>query len=173
MTSLDPNRFVVGPQDGPEYSFGKAKSVRMIATSDQTGGHYSMVEHPVAPHFVGAPYHTHHGEDQYSYVLYGDIQVLIGEEVRDVPAGGFIFKPRGIPHAFWNPADEPAAVLELVSPGGFEQYFVELADMFESGRVTDRAAFAELTGRYQLEVDTTSFTWLPERYGLQTDDPRT
>jgi mannose-6-phosphate isomerase-like protein (cupin superfamily) len=170
--TVDLSRVVVGPDDGKVVHFGRAKSVRFIVTGEQTGGHYSIVEHPVAPGFVGAPYHTHHGEDQYSYVLYGSIQVLLGDEVVDVPTGGFVYKPRGLGHAFWNPGPEPAAVLELVAPGGFEMYFAELAELFESGRVADPEVFGALTAKYNLELDVSSFKWLPERFGLVTDDPR-
>ena len=81
-------KVVVGPNEGRTIHFGKAKSVRFILTSDQTGGHYSIVEHPVAPGYIGAPYHTHHGEDQHSYVLYGRIKVLLGDDVVNVPTGG-------------------------------------------------------------------------------------
>ena len=167
---VDLSKVVVGPDQGKTIHFGQAKSVRFLVTGDQTNGHYSIVEHPVAPGFVGAPYHTHHGEDQYSYVLYGMIQVLLGDEVVDVPTGGF--KPRGLGHAFWNPGPEPAAVLELVAPGGFEMYFAELGELFESGRVTDPEVFQALTAKYNLELDVSSFSWLPERFGLVTDDPR-
>ncbi len=172
LGEFDPRSLVVGPEEGTTVHFGQAKSVRFIITGEQTGGHYSIVEHPVAPGFVGSPYHTHHGEDQYSYVLEGSVNVLIGDDVVEVPTGGFILKPRGIAHAFWNPGPEPAAVLELVAPGGFEQYFLELADLFESGGVSNPTAFQALTARYNLEVDVSSFVWLPERFGLVTDDPR-
>lgn len=172
MSPIDLSKVVVGPDDGKVVHLGQAKSVRFIVTGDQTNGHYSIVEHPVAPGFVGSPYHTHHGEDQYSYVLYGKIQVLLGDKVVDVPTGGFVFKPRGLAHAFWNPEPEPAAVLEMVAPGGFERYFAELGELFESGRVRDREVFTALTTRYNLEVDVTSFKWLAEKYDLVTDDPR-
>ena len=174
LSPLDASKLkmVVGPDEGTVIHLGAAKSVRYILTPRNSNGHYSIVEHPVAPGFVGAPYHTHSREDQYSYVLFGRVRFLLGEEVVDVPTGGFIFKPRGIPHAFWNPGPEPASVLEMVAPGGFEQYFFELGELFESGRVTDPAVFGALTAKYGLDIDVTSFRWLAERFGLVTDDPR-
>ncbi len=39
----------------------------------------------------------------------------------------YIVKPRGIPHAFWNPGPEPARLLEIIAPAGFERYFMQLA----------------------------------------------
>jgi hypothetical protein len=43
-----------------------------------------------------------------------------------VDEGGFLFKPRGIVHAMWNPTDVEAVVLEFISPGGFERFFEEI-----------------------------------------------
>ena len=37
------------------------------------------------------------------------------------------FKPRGVPHAFWNPGSAPALALEITSPGGFETYYNDMA----------------------------------------------
>jgi hypothetical protein len=47
--------------------------------------------------------------------------------VAEAEAGASMAKPRGIPHAMWNVGAEPARVLELLSPGGLEDYFEELA----------------------------------------------
>ena len=37
--------------------------------------------------------------------------------------GDLVFKPRGEWHTFWNATDEPARVLEMISPGGLEEGF--------------------------------------------------
>ena len=34
-----------------------------------------------------------------------------------------MLKPRGQWHTFWNAEDEPARLLELISPGGLEHLF--------------------------------------------------
>ena len=91
-----------------------------------SGEGFSLVEHPIAPRTLGAPMHVHEHEDEYSYVLEGEVGVQIGDEVRYARAGDLVVKPRGIPHAFWNRTDEPARLLEIISPGGFERYFAEL-----------------------------------------------
>jgi quercetin dioxygenase-like cupin family protein len=51
-------------------------------------------------------------------VLEGEIGVQIGEEVRVACPGDLVFKPRGVPHAFWNAGDTPARALEIISPAG-------------------------------------------------------
>jgi len=42
--------------------------------------------------------------------------VQIGDEVIEAGPGDLVLKPRGVRHAFWNPGDEPARVLEIISP---------------------------------------------------------
>jgi len=60
---------------------------------------------------------------------------LLGDEVVYGHTGDLIFKPRGQWHAFWNAGDEPARILEIISPVGFERYFEELLDL-RSSRLT-------------------------------------
>jgi quercetin dioxygenase-like cupin family protein len=132
---------------------------------EQTGGAFSVVEHPIDPRGL-APPHRHENEDELSYVIEGVIGARQGDEEVQVEAGGYLMKPRGILHSFWNPTDEPARILEIISPGGFEHYFKDLGEYFASGQEPDPGKIAEIAGRYDLTFD---FTWLPEivqRYGL-------
>jgi hypothetical protein len=110
--------------------------------------------------------HTHRTEDEYSYVLEGTIGVEIGGETLEASAGDLVEKPRGIPHAFWNPADEPARLLELIVPGGFERYFTELDAILARSGPPDLEALAELAARYDLEVDPGSIPRLAAAHGL-------
>ncbi|MFL5887487.1 MAG: cupin domain-containing protein, partial [Solirubrobacteraceae bacterium] len=75
-------------------------------------------------------------------------------------------KPRDQWHTFWNAGDEPARLLEIISPAGFEHFFEELVDL---GGVTqaDPQALAELCVRYALEMDTDSVPGLLERFDLR------
>jgi len=73
--------------------------------------------------------------------------------------------PRCPPH-FWNAGDEPARLLELISPAGFENYFRELAPLLAApGR--DEAAIAEVVARYQLDIDFATIPTLAERHTLR------
>jgi Cupin domain len=54
---------------------------------------------------------------------------LLGGEVVEAGPGDLVFKPRNQWHTFWNAADEPCRILELISPAGFERFFQELVDM--------------------------------------------
>ena len=81
----------------------------------QTGETFALVEHPIEPRILAAPMHTHQHEDEYTYVLESEVRVAY--------PGDFVFKPRRVPHAFWNVGDVPARALEIISPAGFERYF--------------------------------------------------
>jgi quercetin dioxygenase-like cupin family protein len=108
---------VLGPQEGETVNL-LALGVRFMVDGETTGGAFSLVEHPLPPRALGAPVHTHANEDEYSHVLEGRIGVQLGDEVLEAGPGDLVFKPRGVPHAFWNAGDEPARLLELISPAG-------------------------------------------------------
>ena len=75
-------------------------------------------------------------------------------------------KPRGIPHAFWNASDEETRLLELISPGGFEQYFAEMAPLLNAPGERDVAAIVVVQQRYGLTMDLDSIPELSARFGL-------
>ena len=84
------------------------------------------MEHTIPPRALAAPVHLHENEDEYSFVLSGRVGFQIGDEVAEAGPGELVAKPRGVPHAFWNPGDEEARLLELISPPEFASYFEEL-----------------------------------------------
>ena len=140
--------------------------VRFMVGGAESGGGFSLVEHPLAPRALASPLHRHTNEDEYSYVLSGRVGAQLGDEVVYGEAGDLIAKPRGQWHAFWNAGDEPASVLEIISPGGFEQYFADLAEVVGGGGEPDPARIAEVAARYDLELDPASIPVLCERHGL-------
>ncbi len=156
---------ILGPDDG-ELVHVFSLGVRFMIRAEATGGRFSLVEHPLAPRGLGAPVHTHAREDEYSYVTEGRIGLMIGDEVLEANVGDLVFKPRGIPHTFWNATDEPARLLEIISPAGFEQYFRELA-LIVAADPPDEAAGARLAERYGLDMDRSSIPMLVQRFGLR------
>lgn len=140
---------------------------RFVRRSEQTGGKFALVEHTLAPHSLAAPTHTHRNEDEYSFVLSGRVGGHVGEEFLDLGPGELLVKPRGVPHAFWNAGDEAARVLELITPGGFERYFAELAPLLNAEGGPDLPAIAATCERYELAMEFESIGPLAERFGLQ------
>src|SRR4051794_18774247 len=138
---------VLSPTDGEFVQMGPL-GVRYMAR----GEGFSLVEHPIAPRALAAPMHVHEREDEYTYVVEGRVGVQVGEEVRVAGPGDLVFKPRGVWHAFWNAGDEPARALEIISPGGFERYFAECAELLDANE-PDFAALAALQARYAPTMD--------------------
>src|SRR5436190_2858342 len=160
---------VLGPNDGRAGFLGSI-GVRFMIDGAETDQGFSLVEHPMPPRALGAPLHRHTREDEYSYVLEGRVGALLGDEVLVGGPGDLIFKPRNQWHTFWNDGDEPARILEIISPAGFEGYFAELVDLGGAGQAPPEA-LAELCGRYQLEMDPESVPGLLERFGLRLGEP--
>ena len=160
------SNIVLGPHDGETVELG-GLGVRFMVGSEAAGGGFALVEHPIAPRTLAAPLHSHRHEDEYTYVLEGEVGVQVGDEIRYATAGDLVFKPRGVPHAFWNRRDEPARALELISPGGFERYFAELAPLLPPHRPEpDLAGIGALQERYGLDMDFESMGPIAEREGL-------
>src|ERR687895_2273305 len=118
---------ILGPNDGKALDFGSF-GVRFMVWVEESGGGFSLVEHPIPPRTLVAPLHRHANEDEYSYVLEGRMGAQLGDEVVHAQKGDFVFKPREQWHTFWNAGDEPLRILEIISPGGFEHVFKEMAE---------------------------------------------
>src|SRR6184192_4354900 len=151
---------VVGPADGRAGFLGSI-GVRFMIDGSESGGGFSLVEHPMSAHALAAPLHRHTREDEYSYVLEGRVGALLGDDVVTGEPGDLIFKPRGQWHTFWNAGDKPARLLEIISPAGFERFFAELVELGGVGSAPPEDV-AELCGLYELEMDPESVPGLLE-----------
>jgi len=156
---------VLGPNDGKAGMLGSI-GVRFMIGGGDTDETFSLVEHPMPPRALAAPLHRHNREDEYSFVLEGKLGALLGDEVVYGEPGDLVFKPRHQWHTFWNAGDEPARILEIISPAGFERYFEELVDMLADGPL-DPEKIGPLAARYELEVDPESIPGLCERFDVR------
>lgn len=156
----------LGATDGDRADF-PALGTRYVLRGEATGGRFALIEHQIPPRGLAAPTHTHQHEDEYSFVLSGRVGVQVGDDVTEAGPDDFVAKPRGVPHAFWNPGDEPATLLELISPAGFERYFEELAPLLRGDGPPDIEALAAVRDRYGLTMDMDSIGPLVERHGLR------
>ena len=155
---------VIGPQDGRSGMLGSI-GVRFMVDGEDSGGGFSLVEHPMPPRKLAAPLHRHTREDEYSFVLDGRMGALLGDDVVEAGPGDLVFKPRGQWHTFWNAGEEPCRILEIISPAGFEHYFAEVIDALDGGP-PDPDAIGPIADRYGLELDMESIPGLLGRFGL-------
>ena len=156
---------LVGPRDGKAGFLGTI-GVRFMIDGAEAGERFSLVEHPMSARALAAPLHRHTREDEYSYVLEGHVGALLGDEVLVGSPGDLIFKPRDQWHTFWNAGDEPARILEIISPAGFEGYFHGVVAQFESGGLPEPGELETIAADYGLEVDLASIPRLMQEHGL-------
>ena len=135
------NRELILPGQGDRVTLPGGVGVVFKVPGSLTSGRLAIVEHPVPVDALVVP-HSHTKEDELSYVLEGEIGVMIGDREFIAPTGSYVFKPRGIPHSFWNNGTTPARLIELIFPSGLEDGFREMAtltiDMAMAGQDTNR-----------------------------------
>ena len=153
---------ILVPHDGPAGRLGSI-GVRFMIDGEESGGGFSLVEHPMPPRALAAPLHRHHREDEYMYVLYGRIGAVVGDDEVVGEPGDLVFKPRDQWHTFWNAGDGPAAVLELISPAGLEQFFRWLDGLPEPPTPQQLAGMAT---PYDCDADPEGTRRIIERHGL-------
>jgi mannose-6-phosphate isomerase-like protein (cupin superfamily) len=161
-------RRVIAPGEGESVSLGALGVVHKISGRD-TGGSFSVVEHPMEPGTLGALPHTHANEDEYSFVLEGEVGVLIGEDEYRATPGTYVLKPRGVLHTFWNPGPHPARILEIISPAGFEGYFDEMSEVLSAaaGEPPDFGKMGEIAGKYGLTLHPERMQEISEKHGVE------
>lgn len=149
----------------PDRSIGSI-GVGFRLGGEHTGGQVAVVEHPFPPRALVPP-HVHTREDEFSIVTAGSIGFRSGSDEVVLEAGGYISKPRGELHTMWNAGPGEARMIEIITPSGFERFFLALAEVFAAGP-PDPAALDSLAGSYGVFFDP---TWVPElmaKYGLDS-----
>ena len=115
---------VVGAADGDAYWFlGTLMIIK--ATGEDTGGAFSLFEQLAPPGF-GPPLHIHHREDEPFWVLEGRVRFRCGDREFVMEGGGYVFLPKGIPHAFRIEGSTPARLMQMTLPPGFERIVQEI-----------------------------------------------
>lgn len=171
MTFLHPSlgRPVVRAADTATGELGGVVGARFIMDGGPSDGRFAVVEHPIVARGLAAPLHRHTREDEFSFILEGRWGFQQGTEVVYAEPGDLVFKPRAVWHTFWNATDAPARLLEIISPAGFEQLFIELAHLLATDPA-DTAAMAALGPRYGVDNDPDSVARLAAEHGLVTPE---
>jgi mannose-6-phosphate isomerase-like protein (cupin superfamily) len=102
---------------------------------------------PPDPPRLVAPLHVHHRDDEAWYVLEGTLRFQLGDEELEAPAGSAVLGPRGVPHTFWNPSEEPARYLLVMTPNTFR-----LIEEIHASRDRDQATLRALYAKYDCEI---------------------
>lgn len=102
--------------------------MRIVEDGSHTGHRVGVMADRLPPGSGGPPQHIHRQHSETFYVLSGTMRFTSAGEHADVPAGGVVTAPIGIPHTFSNPDPaEWAAFTCTVAPDLSIGYFRELA----------------------------------------------
>jgi quercetin dioxygenase-like cupin family protein len=109
---------------------------RFVAPGSVTDGRFGLFRWEMDAGAGGPSPHFHRTFSESFYVLSGSVSLYDGRGWTQAAAGDFLQVPEGGIHAFNNESSrEPAAMLILFAPAPpRERYFIELAEINDSGR---------------------------------------
>lgn len=133
LSELDKNKpkIIILKPDQPDEITYDAGTARLLATGEDTGGAWSVVELKELPGYK-TPFHRHNHMDEAYYVLEGVLTAKIADKTYELPVGSYIVIPRGTPHGQGNFGKTPVKVLLTMTPSGFEQSFKDRAESFRT-----------------------------------------
>jgi quercetin dioxygenase-like cupin family protein len=107
---------------GETHSRGYSTILFKVAPSD-TGGNLFVIEHA---HLTngGPPLHLHPHQEEWFYVMEGQVLFQIGDARKHLRAGDSILGPRGIPHTFSSVGETPGRMLITFTPAGKMEAFL-------------------------------------------------
>jgi quercetin dioxygenase-like cupin family protein len=122
--------------------FGASMAIHALAY--ETGGAFGIWDTFTPPGQGPAP-HTHTRETETFRVMRGTYRFWCGDTVFDAPVGTVVVLPPNVEHAWRNISDEPGQMLGIVTPGGCEQMFLDIAAL---GADATPARIAMIEARY-------------------------
>ena len=142
-----PRPFAVAPGEGRTIQGPAGGPLTFKARGEQTGGRLTAAENIIAPG-DGPPVHTHEAEDEFWWVIEGQLRFKLGDTFAETETGSFVWVPRGVPHAFQNVGDTPARLLVMFTPSGMERFF----DAFGALSAPGPPDFARLGAQAGMDV---------------------
>jgi len=110
-----------------EDRFGSARSLGFSSLafkvgSAETGGGLFVIEHT---HLVpgGPPLHLHLNQEEWFYVMEGEVVFQVGEQRVQLKAGESVLAPRRVPHTFSSVGGASHMLIGFCPAGKMEQYF--------------------------------------------------
>jgi mannose-6-phosphate isomerase-like protein (cupin superfamily) len=127
------------------------EEVLVKTTGADSSGRFAFF-HLTAPTMSGPPLHVHTKEDELFYVLEGELVFQIAGERVTAGPGTTAFFPRGVVHTYQNFREQPARLLIMVTPSGFDTFFEELSAGTAPGQLPDMEFFNTLLGKYGMTM---------------------
>jgi quercetin dioxygenase-like cupin family protein len=124
--------------EGEQFWFAGGGVFTMQATSEETGGAFTLIEDRVVRGKT-TPLHSHPYLDETIYMLDGEMRVHVDGEENMIGKQGVIFAARGVPHAFMITSDT-VHLLVLQTPGSGEDFYRAAGEPLTSADDTSRPA---------------------------------
>lgn len=110
-----------GESHAPGYS-----EILFKTSSEETSSLFAIEHSDLIP--GGPPLHLHFEQDEWFYVIEGEVLFQVGEQLVKLKAGESVLGPRRVPHAFTAVGSKPARMLIVFTPAGkMEQFFRDTA----------------------------------------------
>lgn len=142
------------PGDNEGVTLGGHPMVFLVTAKDTK--HTSMFDWTIPPKFATGV-HVHRVQEETFYMLEGECEWWVGEQMVRATRGTYLFIPPGVPHNITNLSSQPARVLMTVSPPGHEEYFMKLAGLAAQG------GHAQAIGELRAHYDTDQLSELTVR----------
>lgn len=128
---------------GAPHSLGMSSLAFKVLTSD-TGGNLFVIEHS---HLVPGllPLHLHLFQDEWFYVMEGEVAFQIGEKRVQLKPGESVLGPRRVPHCFSSIAPQSRMLIAFTPAGMMEKFFLDATPD------PKRALTAEFMNRYEMQ----------------------
>ncbi len=114
IISLPGEHTVINPPGG---------EIAVLATREQTDGQFGIVAITLTPGTGPGPSITHHRGSETWYLVDGEVEFHVGDEVFDGGPGTFVSVDAGQSHGFIAKTD--GKLLVIFQPGGYEHFFME------------------------------------------------
>jgi quercetin dioxygenase-like cupin family protein len=117
-------------------------SLGFKVAGQQTDGRVFLMEHVGLTKGGGPPRHLHYEQEEWFYVLEGELVAEVGEERFRLKAGDAVFAPRVVPHRFLYVAEKPGRLLIAFTPAG------KMEAYFQNGHGFDPESFVKYGMKY-------------------------
>ena len=138
---------VVGPgQDrfGQSHSLGFSSILFKVSASETNGALFAIEHENLIK--GGPPVHYHLHQDEWFYVMEGEVLFQVGSQRKLLRSGESILGPRMIPHGFSSVGEKPGRMIIAFTPAGkMEEFFRAVA--IPNGPAMD----AEVFRRYDMQ----------------------
>ncbi|MCP3804457.1 cupin domain-containing protein [Allokutzneria sp. A3M-2-11 16] len=104
-------------EDAELLTFSPTTSGRLLADGDTTGGSISAGRLSLGAGVEGGKPHYHARSTEIFYVVDGELEIMLDDQLERVGKGGLVVVPPLMPHAFGAAAGSHADLLVAITPG--------------------------------------------------------